>query len=280
MSAVHRGRIVAGALVLVALVGLGITLWVLGGIRLDNNVENLARAPVGCDTTLDFDRAGDYLVFVETTGRLGDVNGDCGIEGDFDLGTDTPPSVTLTLRDVEGGSVDLDTASGSDYDTAGYAGSLDRRLTIDRPGDHVLTVESSTDAVFAVAVGRDPNGGVAALRWGGVAAVIAGLLIGGLLLVLASRRGAGEPEPLDPWQPAAPTGPGLPDWPVGPPGFPPPPPTTGAAGPAGAGAGPVWTSPPPLPPSNARPKGPPSPQPPSGERPSAGGDGWGPPSRP
>lgn len=262
-SARRRTQLVAGALTLVVLLALGIVLWLVGGARLENNVENLARAPVGCDTTLDFDSDGEFLVYVETVGRLGEVSGDCEASGDYDLGDVDPPSVTLSLRDPEGDVVDLDTASGSEYDAAGFVGVVDRSVVIEVPGDHVLTVESSTSAPFAVAVGRDPRAGVALLRWGALAAVIVGLLVGGLLLVLGSRRTPNAPDEGATWQPAASTGPGFPDWPVGPPGFPPPPPTTGATGPAGVP--PVRTPPPP-------------PRPPSA--PPGGGDaGWGPPTR-
>jgi len=261
-SARGRTQLIVGAVTLVGLLVVGLVLWFVGGARLESNVENLARAPVGCDTTLDFDSDGSFLVFVETSGRLDEVSGDCESSGDYDLGDVDPPSVTLSLRDPEGNTVDLDTASGSDYDVGGFVGVVDRSVVIERPGDHVLTVESSTNAPFAVAVGRDPYAGVAMLRWGAVGAVIIGLLIGGLLLVLGSRRTDDEPDEDAAWRPASPTGPGLPDWPVGPPGFPPPPPTTGATGPAGVPG--IPTAPPSKPRSSPR-------------RPETG-SGWGPPS--
>lgn len=227
MTAPHRRRLVAGAVVLVGCLVAGGVLWVVGGQRRDDAVADLARAPVGCDTTLDFDRAGEFLIFVETRGALDDIAGDCGVSGSYDLDGDAP-DVRLAMRDADGAPVDLDPASGIDYDTDAYAGQLERRVTVDEPGDHILTVESDTGALFAVAVGRDPNDAAALLRWSALGAVIAGLLVGGLLLILGSRRGAASSEPDEPWQPA----PGA-SWPVGPPGFPPPPPTTGASAPAG-----------------------------------------------
>lgn len=285
MSGSRRRQLVVGAVVLVGCLVAGAVLWVIGGQRRDDAVADLARAPVGCDTTLDFDRAGEFLVFVETRGTLDDIAGDCGAPGPYDLDGEEP-EVRLTLRDADGVEVDLDPARGIEYDSGGYTGELERRVTIAEPGDHVLTVESDTDAVFAVAVGRDPNDGVTLLRWAALGAVIAGLLVGGLLLVLGSRRSGVSSGPEEPWRPDAGSDAG---WPVGPPGFPPPPPTTGASAPGGR---PPWSTSPPSPPTASppsslpvspppvsppasppdRPGGPPR-EPPTGEPPSV----WAPP---
>jgi len=255
MTASQRRRLVAGVVVLVGCLVAGIVLWVIAGQRRDDAVADLARAPVGCDTTLDFDRAGEFLIFVESRGTLDDIAGDCAVSGSFDLGGEVP-DVRLMLRDADGTAIDLDPASGIDYDTGGSAGRLERRVTIEEAGDHVLTVESDTDSVFAVAVGGDPHDGVALLRWAALGAVIAGLSVGGLLLVLGSRRSDVSSEPDRPWQPDAGSAAG---WPVGPPGFPPPPPTTGASAPGGPPPGP--TTPPERPASPPSAWGPPRPDP-------------------
>jgi len=251
MTPLRRRQLVVGVVVLVGGLVAGIVLWVVGGQRRDDAVADLARAPVGCDTTLDFDRAGEFLIFVETRGTLADIAGDCAVSGAFDLDGEVP-DVRLTLRDATGSEVDLDPASGIDYDAGGSTGQLERRVIVEEAGDHVLTVESDTDAVFAVAVGGDPHDGVALLRWAALGAVMAGLFVGGLLLVLGSRRSEVSSEPDRPWQPDAGSDAG---WPVGPPGFPPPPPTTGASAPGG---------PPPVPP-------------PPPERPTSPPSVWGPP---
>lgn len=245
MNRSGRRRIVAGAVVVVVCLVAGAVLWFVGGQRRDDAVTALARAPVGCDTTLDFDRAGDFLVFLETRGTLDDIAGDCAESGSYDTGADVPV-VRLTLRDADGVTADIDPASGIEYDTGDFAGQLVRRVTIERAGDHVLTVEADTGEVFAVAVGDDPNDGVALLRWAALGTVMLGLLVGGLLLVLGARRdrdrGLGDPD--EAWRPDVGVGPGGPGWPVGPPGFPPPPPTTGASAPGGSPTdGPAWAPP-------------------------------------
>ena len=46
-----------------------------------------ARAPVGCETTLDFDRSGEFVLYIETTGQVDGIGGDCDVTGGT---TETP----------------------------------------------------------------------------------------------------------------------------------------------------------------------------------------------
>ena len=241
--------LVVGVLVLVAgLVAAG-ALWYASGQRRDDNVASFARAPAGCATTLDFDRSGAFTLYIETSGSIDDLAGDCAAPVDYDR--DGVPVVDVSLVDADGAPVAIEASSGVDYDTGTFAGTSTGSVEIAEPGDHVLTVVADGDA-FAIAVGGDPDDGVGLLRWSAVFAAIAALVVGGVLLVLGSRRPA-PPSAVDaPWQPAA-------GWPTSPPGFPAPPPTTGATGPAG----PPTSAPPSPQPSPVRPPSPP---------------GWGPPS--
>ncbi len=246
--------LVVGVVVLVAgLVGAG-ALWYAAGQRQDDNVAGFARAPSGCATTLDFDRAGTFTLYTETTGSVENLVGDCAAPAEYDRSG--VPVVDLTLVDADGAPVAIEASSGVDYDTGTFVGASMGVVEIVEPGDHVLTVAADGEA-FAIAVGGDPGDGVGLLRWSAVFTAIAALVVGGVLLVLGSRRPA-PPRAVDaPWQPS-------PEWPTSPPGFPAPPPTTGATGPAG----PPMTSPPP--PTSA-PASPPT-QPPSSP------PAWGPPS--
>ncbi|WP_395152898.1 hypothetical protein [Ilumatobacter sp.] len=206
----------AGVLVLiVGLLAAG-GLWYSAGQRPSDAVRNFARAPVGCDTTLNFEVAGEFLVFVETKGEIGGVTGSCGAPGAFgQLGTpqDLPP-VRLVLTGPDGADIALDTRTGVDYDAAGSAGQLIQTFVVEIPGDHVLRVESKNDsepAVFAIAIGRDPNRGVQPLQLGAFAAGIAGLIVGLLLIAMSRRRRTPEVTvPADPWSSSAP-------WPTSPP---------------------------------------------------------------
>ncbi len=255
--------LVVGVLVLVAgLVAAG-ALWYAAGQRRDDNVASFARAPSGCATTLDFDRAGVFTLYVETTGNIDDLAGDCAAPGEYDR--EGVPVVDVSLVDADGASVTVEAKSGVDYDTGTYVGAATGVVEIAEPGDHVLTVASDGDT-FAIAVGGDPDDGVGLLRWSAVFTAIVALVVGGVLLVIGSRRPAAPGAVEAPWQPS-------PGWPTSPPGFPAPPPTTGATGPAGP---PPPASPPtpPTPPTGSSDGSSPAPvRPPSQSPPT-----WGPPS--
>ena len=70
----RRGRrrwlLVAGIVVLVGSIALAGGLWSAADQRYDDNVGAFARAPVGCETTLDFDRSGEFVLYIETTGQV------------------------------------------------------------------------------------------------------------------------------------------------------------------------------------------------------------------
>lgn len=224
----RRGwMLLVGVVLLVGLVGVAAALWVASGQRRADNVAGFARAPVGCDTTLDFEATGTFVLYVETSGEFDQLAGACDAELQYDRGIDDPPVLDVTLVDPNGDEIDLDDAGDVRYDVDGFVGSAARTVEIDTPGDHVLTVAPTGGDPFALAVGRSPDDGVALLRWGAVVAAMVGLVLGGLFLVLGSRR---SPAPITPAGPWTPDGRG---WPSSPPGFPVPPPTTGATSPAG-----------------------------------------------
>lgn len=242
----RRGWMLAlGVLVIVGSLGAAVAMWIAGTDREADNVAGFARAPVGCDTTLDFESTGTFLLYVETSGQFGALAGACDVPSRDDRDADDVPVVEVTLRDPDGDVIDLDESVEVDYDIDGFVGRSIGEVQIESEGDHVLTVAPVDGETFAVAVGRPPDQGVALLRWGAVAAAIGGLLLGGLLLVLGSRRPPLTPAPAAPWTP---DGGG---WPSSPPGFPVPPPTTGATGPAGPAVPPPMPVPPTSPPAPA-----------------------------
>ncbi len=219
--------IAVGVVLVVGTVGAAIALWVAAGQRQADNVAGFARAPVGCETTLDFDATGTFVIYIETTGEFEELAGACDADLRYDRDPDDVPDPELILVDPDGDDVAFGDTDDRSYDVDGFVGTASRSVEIETTGDHVLTVAPTTGDSFAVAIGRTPDDGVALLRWGAIAAAIVGLLVGGLLLVLGSRRPPAAPVPTQPWTP---DGRG---WPASPPGFPVPPPTTGASGPAG-----------------------------------------------
>lgn len=270
----RTGLLVLGIVLLVAgIVGAG-ALWAASGARFDDSVKNLARAAVGCDTTLDFAETGEFFLFVETKGVVDGVRGDCQQEGSYDLGEAGAPAVTLTMTDPDGESVELRLRSGVDYDAAGFVGQSERVATITTTGDHRLQVvaEDGAGELFAVAVGKDPNDGVALLQGLAIGVGVVGLLAGVVFIVLGLRRRP-IPEPAaGPWGQQA-----APGWPQSPPGASTPPPAWGTQPPTGPPAG--WAGTPPTQPPT---QPPPAQSPPAAPQP---GGQWGgpvdqPPTRP
>ena len=273
MSQRNRRRTLLRVFGIVAIllgVVVGLAVWSVADQRLSDAVDGLARAPIGCDTVLDFDEGGTYVLFVETKGELDDVRGDCAADTDIDWTSDELPTVTLTLADPEGSNVDLESDDSVSYDTGDAAGESVQSVNIDTPGDHVLRVESD-DSGFAIAVGRDPNSGVLALRAIALAALTVGVVFGVILLVGSRRGRADRPAETEEWAPQPGAGP---NWPMSPPGFPAPPPTTGTTAVVGPPSGPAirpTVAPLPTPPSVAPIPGQPGPwgppPPPAGKRP-------------
>ena len=73
----RTGLLVTGLVVLLAgLIGGGAVV-AKGKSNYEDAVHSLARAPVGCTTTLVFDKADKFIVYIETKGKLTELSGDC-----------------------------------------------------------------------------------------------------------------------------------------------------------------------------------------------------------
>jgi hypothetical protein len=214
-----------GMMLFVGLVGAGVGLWAASGERRANNVAGFARAPAGCDTTLDFDSTGTFVVFFETSGEFTKLPGACDAERSYDRDVDDIADPELTLLGPDGVGIDFDVAPEVRYDVDGFVGASMRTVQIETLGDHLLQVGFTSGEPFAVAVGRSPDTGVALLRWAAVASAFSGFVLGGGFLAFATRPRVGPTMPVAPWVPNEHV------WPLAPPGFPVPPPTTGATGP-------------------------------------------------
>lgn len=203
--------VLGSAIIVIGLVA-AVALWIAGGARRSDAVANLARAPIGCDTTLDFSVPGDYLIFVESKGSFADVRGDCDSAGDFEVET-SRSDLDITVLDPEGRQLELvERSDAATYATDDFVGRAVLAIEIEEAGDHVMRVEAGSDAEFAVAVGRDPNSGVALLRGAAVAVGLIAVVVGLLLALVAGRKR----QPAGPgWTPAQPNG----QWPAGQPPY-------------------------------------------------------------
>lgn len=250
----RRTLIILGTVCIVAGIVGAAVLWVAAEARRSDAIADFARAPVGCDTTVDFAESGDFVLYIESAGRLDDIRGDCDAAAAYDAGT-AQPDAEIAVVDPDGVVVELDSvAEDIEYDADGFVGRSAFRVEIADAADHIIRVESPEDVNFAVAIGRDPSNGVTALRVGAVVAAIAGLVIGLGLIVAGRRRRApvvsSGPEwaPTPTWQPGAPY---AGQRPAGPP--PMGPPVYGQPqGPPAYRFGPPVGSPPPPPPSPSR----------------------------
>ncbi len=198
----RTGVVTLGVIVLVAGALAAILLWLGADDRYDDGVVGLARAPVGCETVLDFDEPGEFFVFVETTGRLDEVRGDCDASGPYDLAD--VPEVSVGVVDPDGAPVEISAVSGVDYDRAGFRGTSLGTIEVTEAADHVVRVESAAGQDFAVAVGRDPHDGVGVLRVAAVALGALGVVVGLALVVIGLRGESPGPTAHTPSPPSRP----------------------------------------------------------------------------
>jgi hypothetical protein len=237
----------------------------------EDAVKALARAPVGCTTTLVFDKPATFTIYIETKGKLGDLGGDCEANGSsYQHSGDKLPKVSLSLvTSSSGDELDLQRGTTASYDAAGYVGVGYRTVKIEEAGNYRLNVESD-DSDFAVSIGKNPKDDSEQLKTIGGGVALGGVVLGLIFLLLGLRRrpapaavptGAFPTGPMAPWTPSpyapAPTGPPSPPQHPGyrtesVPGQPPirlaeQPPGTGFAPPTLAPPAP----PPPPPPSNS-----------------------------
>lgn len=182
----RKGMVLTGVAVGIAGVVVGGGLAVAAVLIEGQTVEGFARAPVGCTTTLEFDTADTFTLFVETEGRVADLGGDCATSGtDYSRTDATPPQVELTLVDRDDASVPLGAANDFAYDTADFVGTSFATVDIAAAGTYRLTV-TSDDTDFAIAVGRDPGADSAIYLAAGLTIGGLGVLIGAVLMVLGA----------------------------------------------------------------------------------------------
>ena len=216
----RKGLIVLGLVFLLGGVAGGGAMVAKSMSNYEESVKSLARAPVGCTTTLVFDKPATFTVYIETKGKLGQLGGDCETNGsEYTHPGDKLPKVSLTLVDSKGNEVTMDRGVTATYDVSGFKGTGVRSMVIEEAGTYRLNVESDiTD--FAVAIGKDPKKDSDLLKAVGGGVALGGLVLGLLFLLLGLRRRRSEPAMSDIRNPAAP----MPGWPSGSyPGMPPAP---------------------------------------------------------
>lgn len=217
-------------LALLGLVGGGV-LFFLSRSQPEEAVKKLARAAIGCTTTLEFDGAGTFTFYVETKGSIGEVSGGCNGGGSsYSYGDGAAPRPTLTLADDNRDNIRLSRTDTPTYSRGAFAGMAVRTAEITKAGTYQLTVESDTTD-FAIAIGReDPNHAGDLMKKLAIACAAGGLVLGGLLMLLGRNRAkqpaAAAPSTAAPpaWSPAPPPANQPPMYaPAQPPAYEPPP---------------------------------------------------------
>ena len=154
-------------------------------------VGKLQRAPVGCNTEFDFTQTGVFILYLETKGHIGSIDGDCaGAESAYSRTAANRPRVSLLLSADNLDKVGLDRTQAASYDADGFVGQAFREATIDQPGIYTLSVESA-ESDFAIAIGRNPRRDTEGLKKIGLAIGLGGLLLGALLALVGLRSASG-----------------------------------------------------------------------------------------
>ncbi len=267
----RKGLLGLGVVLLLGGLGAGAALFVTSGSQYEDAVKNLQRAPVGCDTEFNFTGTGTFIFYTESKGKIGDLRGNCENTGtDYDHG-DGRISADLVLTDSNDDQVDLARAGGASYDKGGYKGTEVGSLDVTEPGRYTLSVQSD-DTDFAVAVGRNPKKDAESAQTIAIIVAAAGVVLGGLLIILGLRRKSAPVGPSGQFQPG-----GFPPGQYQPGGYPPvgqPNWTPGAAptappGYAGPAPQPYQQPYPPQPQQPYPPQQPQQPYPPSPQQPPA-----------
>ena len=167
----------AGIALFVVGLAAGAALFFLSGSTEEDTVKKFARAPTGCTTTLQFDRADTYEVYLETAGVLENVGGDCAANGAYNHADDDPPRVSLSLVDANNAEVPLSPGTGATYDVGGFRGQAVQQIQIAATGDYQLTVTSETND-FVIAIGGETDADSEKLKLAAVGAALAGVVMG------------------------------------------------------------------------------------------------------
>ena len=205
-----RGLTIAGVSLFILGLAAGAALFVMSGKTQEDTVKKFARAPAGCTTTLQFDRAATFEVYLETAGVLDTVSGDCAANGaGYNHADNDPPRVALSLVDANNAEVALTPGTGATYDVGGYKGQAVQQVTIPASGTYQLTVTSDAND-FVIAIGGAADADSKNLKLAAIGAAIAGVVMGFVLLIAGSRakRSAPTPAPAAGTWPQATPGPG------------------------------------------------------------------------
>jgi len=177
-----RGRGAAAAfgfiLLFAGLIGGGV-LFVLSTQRHDKAIEKFARAGVGCTTSLEFSKSGTFYVYAETAGTFDPQEIGCEPQA--------TPNQAFFVEFNGPAPVSPRADASISYDTGDFTGTSVARFEITESGTYELEVRGDSTDTWA-AVGRDPSDNVDTMRRGAIIVAAIGVVLGGMLLLLAGWR--------------------------------------------------------------------------------------------
>ena len=140
-------------------------LWVVGGVlaiggvsvgvevlrKTEDKIADMVRTPSGCESNVRFTGTGEFFVYVETKGVVGDL-GDCGNDERV-YSLDRTPDAEVMITSLDGAAVELKDDSSVEYSTTDFAGVSVFSFDVNRADEFVVSVGGDADTV--VAIGRN-----------------------------------------------------------------------------------------------------------------------------
>ena len=194
-TAPSRRRSWLGPLLIVAgLLGAAAT-YLAQQVNYRKRIDNLERAVSGYTTTLTFEKSGTFSLYYEYAGTF-NASFDGQEESISIKSSESPPAFSASLKDEEGGSVELDRKVPTlAYDVSGFKGRSFAQAVIDRPGDYTLEVVPATatdEFALAIGIGEAQKPSIALP----LVVALVGIVPGVLLLLLGGRKkSSGAPVP-------------------------------------------------------------------------------------
>ena len=184
----------------------GVGVAVASVLRDSSRVDDFARVPAGCTSTITVAADGDYYFYSETMAEVPDV-GSCSNDGRT-VELDDTPDVDLEITDASGSFVDLFPAGDAAYSLPEHEGRSVARAALRAGETYSVTVTSDVDeAVVAIGPRLVPE--EQALLIVGAVIVLAAIVVLVVAFVLTMRGRRRRRTSLPPfpggWPPQNPT---------------------------------------------------------------------------
>ncbi|MBU3690041.1 MAG: hypothetical protein B7C54_07080 [Acidimicrobiales bacterium mtb01] len=166
-------------------------------LRDQSVVESFVRMPAECATTVRVANSGDFVVYYENKGIVGEVGGCSNDDRSYDnepfdpdaSEDDTSVSVTLNITDDSGESIVPAILLGerAEYRTPDYEGTAIFTVSLEADRDYTFDVQAD-DPSAVVSLGREVNTTSGVLLLTGVGLIVVGAPLLAIGVVKAARQ--------------------------------------------------------------------------------------------